>query len=577
MSNFLDKWNKGKFSIYKSEEKTVLKLIENINNFVGDIALGLDQKTDVNGDHKGSWQGINRPTLSEEGLRGTVEKIVDNELPIIKNDLSAAKQNINETKENLNKNFNDLKYNQLNSSMGESDIENELIYQKDKLRLLGNTWAYYEGNDDYYPCVAMDKEGYLIFTGNAQVRSPLPIIEGLIEFGQLFHIDISKFEGIPLRGTFIGVADDDANNMGEIPFLIKTDGKIYLKNLGEGNKLYNRIDLNGARVKLNGFGNDMIHKNINSTIKKAQDLSIKSTQLIYFSDIHHDIDFNRRYEQLKAIKKVTKYLDIKAIISGGDNITEYPNKVKAIQCHRDLYGNFKKDKFIYCNGNHDLNSSNGSAYFVHPFNIKPYFNNTKVVWANDTKYYGYMDIEESGLRIVIFDSFETQFIEGVTPGASPNVSLEQIQWHINNSLNLLNTNINKIICVSHTPPTEKVVEEDTLLPTREIIRDTLRNFKNGKGDFSAQGKKDVVCWLFGHEHKDRVILEDGIYYIGNLLSAPIQVNYNEPGEEYKAYTREYGTEYEFAFDIISIVESERKVYFHRVGRKTVKGDRIISY
>ena len=74
---FFDKWNKGKFSIYKSEEKTVLKLIENINNFIGKLAKGIDNKTELHGDHKGSWQGLNRPTMSEEGLRATFEKLND--------------------------------------------------------------------------------------------------------------------------------------------------------------------------------------------------------------------------------------------------------------------------------------------------------------------------------------------------------------------------------------------------------------------------------------------------------------------------------------------------------------------
>ena len=84
MSNFLDNWNKNKFSIYKSEEKTVLKLIEKMNNFLGDMAKGLDTKTDINGDHKGSWQGLNRPTLSEEGLRSTVEQHIE-EIKQLKN------------------------------------------------------------------------------------------------------------------------------------------------------------------------------------------------------------------------------------------------------------------------------------------------------------------------------------------------------------------------------------------------------------------------------------------------------------------------------------------------------------
>ena len=33
----------------------------------------LGEKTDLNGDHKGSWQGLKKPTMSEEGLRATVE------------------------------------------------------------------------------------------------------------------------------------------------------------------------------------------------------------------------------------------------------------------------------------------------------------------------------------------------------------------------------------------------------------------------------------------------------------------------------------------------------------------------
>lgn len=70
-----DKWNKGSFSIYKSEEKTALKLFEKLNNFIGELSQEVDNKTDLNGNHMGSWQGLNRPTLSEEGMRATVEKL----------------------------------------------------------------------------------------------------------------------------------------------------------------------------------------------------------------------------------------------------------------------------------------------------------------------------------------------------------------------------------------------------------------------------------------------------------------------------------------------------------------------
>ena len=75
--SFFDKWNKGTFSIYKSEEKTVLKLLEKLNIFLGEMSQGVDGKTDLYGDHKGSWQGLKKPTLSDEGMRATVEKLVE--------------------------------------------------------------------------------------------------------------------------------------------------------------------------------------------------------------------------------------------------------------------------------------------------------------------------------------------------------------------------------------------------------------------------------------------------------------------------------------------------------------------
>lgn len=89
--NFLDKWNKAKFNAYESEEKTVLKIINKISAFVGEMSKEIDQKTDLNGNHLGAWQGINKPTLSDEGMRGTVEKINDVDIPLINNEITSIK------------------------------------------------------------------------------------------------------------------------------------------------------------------------------------------------------------------------------------------------------------------------------------------------------------------------------------------------------------------------------------------------------------------------------------------------------------------------------------------------------
>ena len=101
MGIFNDKWNKNNFSIYKSEEKTVLKLIEKLNNFIGELTKGIDEKTDKKGNHEGSWQGLTRPTLSEEGMRATVEQINDVKIPSIN-------ENINTLNDNQEILFNDI-------------------------------------------------------------------------------------------------------------------------------------------------------------------------------------------------------------------------------------------------------------------------------------------------------------------------------------------------------------------------------------------------------------------------------------------------------------------------------------
>lgn len=67
-------WNKNRFSVYSSEEKSVLGLIDELGGVTNENTLALENKTDLHGNHEGSWQGLSKPTLSEEGMRATVEQ-----------------------------------------------------------------------------------------------------------------------------------------------------------------------------------------------------------------------------------------------------------------------------------------------------------------------------------------------------------------------------------------------------------------------------------------------------------------------------------------------------------------------
>ena len=63
-----------RFTIYDDEVKSVLQLLKKLGNKINEIIDNWGTKTDLYGDHKGSWQGLNKPTLSQEGAFAQVEK-----------------------------------------------------------------------------------------------------------------------------------------------------------------------------------------------------------------------------------------------------------------------------------------------------------------------------------------------------------------------------------------------------------------------------------------------------------------------------------------------------------------------
>lgn len=96
-------WNKKHFSIYESDERTALGLIEELGNQTNYNTEELEKvkesdnkkvshdemnriyKIDKNADFTGSWHGIKKPTASQEGLQTIVDNIIDKDIPSINN------------------------------------------------------------------------------------------------------------------------------------------------------------------------------------------------------------------------------------------------------------------------------------------------------------------------------------------------------------------------------------------------------------------------------------------------------------------------------------------------------------
>ena len=131
------RYNGNKFSVYESEEKSVLGLLDELGSQVNHNTDNLNGKTDLHGDHKGSWQGLSKPTLSDEGMRATVEDIIDNKIPSIELSLDSIMTKVNVDNLLLSRlgkkyvNMNDT----YNSIQGMTYLENDICvcaYASDK-------------------------------------------------------------------------------------------------------------------------------------------------------------------------------------------------------------------------------------------------------------------------------------------------------------------------------------------------------------------------------------------------------------------------------------------------------------
>lgn len=70
------RWDGNRFSTFTSEEVSTLELIEEVGQQANANTDKLTDKTDLKGDHKGSWHGIEKPQFAEPGIAAVVDKLV---------------------------------------------------------------------------------------------------------------------------------------------------------------------------------------------------------------------------------------------------------------------------------------------------------------------------------------------------------------------------------------------------------------------------------------------------------------------------------------------------------------------
>ena len=155
-------WNKKNFSIYTSDERSALGLIEELGNQTNYNTEEIEKvkesdnkkvshqemqdtyKIDKNANFTGSWHGIEKPTASQEGLQTIVDKIVEEDIPSINSQLDTiAFEKVNE--EFVTKKIAEAKLEgagvDTSSLVFRNDIDEELMKAEKRLDL-----KYVRGN-----------------------------------------------------------------------------------------------------------------------------------------------------------------------------------------------------------------------------------------------------------------------------------------------------------------------------------------------------------------------------------------------------------------------------------------------
>lgn len=207
----MSSWNGNRFSVYTSEEKSVLGLIKEMGdqtNYNSDEIVRLTEsdnkkvshqemqevyKIDKQANFTGSWFGIKRPTQSSEGLTATVEQLIDETIP---------------------------------------DINSQLEQKADKTYIDNELFKIVKPNDDLVSVMKSTTKPLKLLDGVFIINEPLP-----------FNV---PFEGVSQQNTTIRPSDSFVGD-----YLIdfnKGSERKYIKNIN--------IDGNWKNIKAFGSSND---------------------------------------------------------------------------------------------------------------------------------------------------------------------------------------------------------------------------------------------------------------------------------------------------------------------------------
>ena len=322
----------------------------------------------------------------------------------------------------------------------------------------------------------------------------------------------------------------------------------------------------------------------------------------YFSDNHGRSDMvGYPNLTLKYLNQVDRLMNLDFILNAGDVIAS----ADTFTLEQGLYsistqnGEFDNpEKQIIAIGNHDQNGHSLHSEQETSWTVthKMFFDSCyryldrdkNIVWGSKEDLYFYKDFEDKKIRLIILNSQdageETKTVDGVkymkyNTMETIGFRQEQLNWFANVALDF-SSKTNKsewhtMVCC-HVGIRRNIADNAPQFLNYEAVEAVIMAFKNGtsvsknytdtkydglftvsvSANYTSQGAMPFIGVFSGHNHCDRI-------YTENYPQITIMAGYPDKG--YDSIDRTTETKNEFAFDVVTVDKTARKVKFVRFG------------
>ena len=273
----------------------------------------------------------------------------------------------------------------------------------------------------------------------------------------------------------------------------------------------------------------------------------------FITDVHLQVNAKQSGKLIKYIAEHTNAVPF--VVFGGD-VPQATGTADGTLAFARQWTNYMeqwgKEKTIQVHGNHDyMCNLDGGGSFRATVGQLNYFiaKNTQIIQRPDGVLYGYYDVPNRNVRIIVTDDYEA--------GYSGNIWANGNVGYSENQLNFIKQAIltaqGDVLVISHQTSDSALRNYQSELA---VLQTLLISAKNKTNDFT-NWSGDVIMHLSGHSHDDESHVDNNLLSVATVCDA----QYTSPS----GYTRTTGTTNEQAFDIVCIDTDNKVIKMIRIG------------